>query len=75
MKMNFRGWIMTCYVDESSSVSVLHIGKLKDKEIREQVSSLISAKLSDNWRQLEVEDMWELMKNRVEEAASSVLEP
>jgi len=66
---------MTCYEDESSSVSVLDIGKLKDKEIWEQVSSLISAKLSDNWQQLEVEDMWKLMKNRVEEAASSVLEP
>jgi len=37
------------------------------------VSSLISAKLSDKWQQLEVEDMWVLMKNRFEEAASSVL--
>jgi hypothetical protein len=74
IKMNFRDWIMTCYTDESSSVSVLDIGKLKDKEIREHLSSLISAKLNDNWQQLEVEDMWELM-NSVEEAASSVLEP
>jgi hypothetical protein len=49
MKMNFRGWIMTYYEDESSSVSVLDIGKLKAKEIWEQVSSLIHAKLSDNW--------------------------
>jgi hypothetical protein len=64
-----------CHEDESSSVSVLDIGKLKDKEIREQVSSLISVKLSDNWQQLEVGDTWELMKNSVEEAASSVLEP
>jgi len=74
-KKNFRGWVMMCNEDESSSVSILDIGKLKDKEIREQLSSLISAKLSDNWQQLEVEDTWELMKNSVEEAASSVLEP
>lgn len=66
---------MTCYADESSSVSVLDIGKLKDKEIQGQLSLLISAKLSDNWQQLEVEDMWELMNIGVEEAASSVLEP
>jgi hypothetical protein len=33
MKMNFRCWKMTCYEDESSSVSVLDFGKLKDKEI------------------------------------------
>lgn len=63
---HFSGWIIMCHEDESSSVSVLDIGKLKDKEIREQVSSLISAKLGDNWQQLEVGDIWELMKNCVE---------
>jgi len=43
-----------CHEDESSLVSVSDIGKLKDKEIREQVSSLIRAKVSDNWQKLEV---------------------